>query len=358
LRYNFSVGKNPLSLSSVYSGKIESCLASGLDTSASYFWKLSAKDSIGDSSVITGMFFTPAQPDSDAGGVVSANDDSYMVQPNTLLAVSSVIGPLANDDNGGIGSLKAKRISEPSSGTIISFDSNSSFKYMPATDYTGNVTFWYCAYTATGVTDSAKITITIGGSNSAPYADAESYSTNEDVVLTVSAINGVLAGDSDPDGGALTAVLLQDVRHGLLAFNNDGSFIYTPELDYFGKDTLKYQARDPAGLTSAVISVVITITSVNDAPVAIPDTFTVKNNVILTVVAPGVMTNDTDADLNNLVTVKVTDPASGTITLNSNGSFTYTPVISYTGSVTFTYRVYDGTVYSTTVSDVINVTSP
>lgn len=76
----------------------------------------------------------------------------------------------------------------------------------------------------------------------------------------------------------------------------------------------------------------------------------------LNVAAPGVLTNDTDADGNSLTAQLGTGPSNGTLTLNSNGSFTYTPNANFNGSDSFTYRASDGTTTSNlaTVSTTVN----
>jgi hypothetical protein len=82
----------------------------------------------------------------------------------------------------------------------------------------------------------------------------------------------------------------------------------------------------------------VTWNKTNNAPVAANDSYTTAEDTPLTVAAPGVLSNDTDADGDTLTAVKVTDPSHGSVTLNSNGSFTYTPTASYTGSDSFTYK--------------------
>src|SRR5204862_315560 len=76
----------------------------------------------------------------------------------------------------------------------------------------------------------------------------------------------------------------------------------------------------------------------------------------LTVAAAGVLTNDTDADGNALTAAVVSDVAHGTLSLNPNGSFTYTPTANYSGSDSFTYKANDGTANSNTVTVTITVT--
>ena len=83
--------------------------------------------------------------------------------------------------------------------------------------------------------------------------------------------------------------------------------------------------------------------SFKTTPVAIDDAYTTDEDTALTVAAPGVLANDIDPDGDTLKSLKVTDPAHGTLTLNQDGSFTYTPSSDYNGSDSFTYKVNDGT---------------
>jgi hypothetical protein len=101
--------------------------------------------------------------------------------------------------------------------------------------------------------------------NTAPIAIGDDYATDEDTPLDVPA-PGVLGSDSDPDGDALTAALETGVSHGTLVFNGDGSFSYTPELNYNGPDNFTYTASDGA-LASNIATVTIDVASINDAPV-------------------------------------------------------------------------------------------
>jgi len=89
--------------------------------------------------------------------------------------------------------------------------------------------------------------------------------------------------------------------------------------------------------------------------VAVNDSYTTNTNTALNIASPGILSNDTDADGNSLTAVKVSDTSHGTVTLNSNGSFIYTPAAGYTGMDSFTYQAYDGTAYSNTASVSINI---
>jgi VCBS repeat-containing protein len=180
--------------------------------------------------------------------------------------------------------------------------------------------------------------------NQAPAAAGDAFSTAEDTVLTVAA-PGVLGNDADPDGDPLTAALVTGPSHGTLTLNVDGSFSYTPAADFAGSDSFTYRASDGT-LTSNVATVTISVTATNDAPTAGDDAYTTGEDTARTVAAPGVLGNDADPDGDPLTAVLVTGPGHGTLTLNANGSFTYTPVANYTGPDSFTYRASDGTLTS------------
>ena len=122
--------------------------------------------------------------------------------------------------------------------------------------------------------------------NQAPVAAGDAFSTAEDTVLTVPA-SGVLGNDSDPDGNPLTAVLVgSGPAHGTLTLNADGGFIYTPAADFAGSDSFTYRASDGT-LTSNVATVAISVTAVNDAPVATNDAYSTAEDTVRTVAAPG-----------------------------------------------------------------------
>src|SRR5205823_715162 len=158
----------------------------------------------------------------------------------------------------------------------------------------------------------------------------DSYTTAEDTQLTVSA-PGVLANDSDVDGDVLSAVLVSNPTHGTLTLNGDGSFTYMPALNYNGVDSFTYKASDGQA-QSGVATVTITVTPVNDAPVAAnDDSYTTPEDTQLTVSAPGVLANDSDVDGDALSAVLVSGPSHGTLTLNGDGSFRYSTALNYNG---------------------------
>lgn len=93
----------------------------------------------------------------------------------------------------------------------------------------------------------------------------------------------------------------------------------------------------------------------NEPPVAVADGYSTNEDTPLVIGAPGVLTNDTDAESDPLTAIKVTDPSYGSVTLSADGSFTYTPDTDYNGSDSFTYKANDGTADSNVATVTITV---
>src|SRR5205823_13051048 len=123
--------------------------------------------------------------------------------------------------------------------------------------------------------------------NDAPVAVNDSFTTPEDTAAAVVA-PGVLGNDADVDGDALTAILVSNPSHGTVTLNANGSLTYTPATNYNGSDSFTYKAND-GNADSNVATVSITITPVNDPPVAVNVSYSANEDTTLTVSAPGVL---------------------------------------------------------------------
>ena len=185
-----------------------------------------------------------------------------------------------------------------------------------------------------------------------PVAVSDVYSTTENVPLTVSA-PGVLANDVDADHPSLTAVLASGPA--TLILNEEGSFMFTPPLDFTGTVTFTYHAFDGIALSTPVV-VTITVDAADEAPVALGESYQMFADAILNRFAPGVLDNDTDEDGDPLTAILDTPPFTGTLALNPDGSFVYTPPLGFTGVISFTYHATDGTDDSEPVPVTITIT--
>ena len=164
--------------------------------------------------------------------------------------------------------------------------------------------------------------------NTAPTAEPDSYSTNEDTVLSAN----VLANDSDPDSGdTLTAVLVNGPTNGKLDLNADGTFTYTPNADFNGTDSFTYKASDGSA-DSNVATVTITVTPVNDAPKievvgGTQSTCLTNTSARTTLKLTDVETSTTDLTLNH---------TSSNISLLPNNNVTFAVSTDTTRTATFT----------------------
>jgi VCBS repeat-containing protein len=267
-----------------------------------------------------------------------ATDDSYPTPQNTALTVAAP-GVLGNDSDADGDTITAVKKTDPAHGTLT-LNTTGAFTYTPTTGYTGPDSFTYNAKDpGNNVSNDATVTLTV---TAPPVANADTYSTAEDTPLTVIA-PGVLANDTGPSGATLTTAIVAGPTHGTLVLNADGSFGYTPTADYNGPDSFTYNAKAGSATSASPATVELTVTAVDDQPVATGDTYTTAEDDPLVVGAPGVLGNDTDVDSSTLTAVIGDQPTNGTVSLASNGSFTYTPDVDYNGTDSFTYDANDGT---------------
>ena len=187
-----------------------------------------------------------------------------------------------------------------------------------------------------------------GPVNQPPIADSQSVTTPED------SARAIALGANDPEGAALTYTILSGPAHGGLS-GTAPSLTYQPATNYNGADAFTFRVSDGL-LNSTVATVSITVQPVNDPPSATAEAYTVQSGNTLTVAAPGVLGNDTDVDGGTLAAQLVSGSANGTLAVNDNGSFTYTPTAGYVGADAFSYSAGDGVATSTAVTVSLTIT--
>ena len=189
--------------------------------------------------------------------------------------------------------------------------------------------------------DPATVTIQDDDGNSTPIAASDAYSLDEDGLLVVDALNGVLTNDVDSDGDRLESTILTGPIHGEVTLTADGSFIYSPEFNFSGTDTFVYQVRDGVGGTDTA-TVTITVASQEDAPLAQNDVFHTASNATLSVLTSGVLSNDTDDESVTLTAALINAPSQGQLEFHADGTFVYVPRAGFSGADEFHYQVSDG----------------
>ncbi len=195
----------------------------------------------------------------------------------------------------------------------------------------------------------------------APVANNDGYTTNEDQGLLQSAPAGLLGNDTDANSDPLGVFSVNGssgnvgfaitIPSGTLTVNADGSFSYSPLANFHGSDSFTYTATDGT-FVSNTATVSITVFSVNDAPVAGGDSVGTTTTTPINVAAPGVLDNDSDPDADPLAISSVNGSSAnvgtqistshGLVTVNADGSFSYQAVGGYDGPDSFTYTVSDG----------------
>jgi hypothetical protein len=272
---------------------------------------------------------------------------------STSEEVSINIKLTATDEDGD--SLEYSIVSLPANGVLNGNPKPPNLIYTPNLDFFGTDSFTFIANDGTGDSNIATVTITVTNVNDLPIAVADLYETTVNTPLVVTAATGLLANDIDPDDDTLIAIRLDDVDHGILTFRDDGSFVYKPDNNYSGEDTFTYSIFDGVAMSACAL-VTINVGVGNTPPEAAVDTYNMYSDMTLTVdAASGLLANDTDEDGDLLSARFIGGIAFGTLVLNPDGSFVYTPNANYVGSDRFTYYANDGTEDSLPTLVTINI---
>ncbi|RLS44870.1 MAG: DUF4347 domain-containing protein, partial [Planctomycetota bacterium] len=248
----------------------------------------------------------------------------------------------------------------------LTIGSNGAYTFTPASNYFGAVPNATYTVSDGSLSTTSTLSLSITPVNHAPLGTADTKTLLEDVAAT----GNVLTNDTDVDGDTLSVT--QFVWNGVttsaggtatvtgvgtLTMNGSGAYTFTPAANYNGPvPTVTYTVSDGSLSTTSTLS--LAITAVNDAPVGTADTVTTNEDTVAT---GNVLTNDTDVDGDTLSVTQfvwggvtwsagqsATISGVGTLTIGSNGAYTFTPASNYNGAVPgATYTLTDGTAVST-----------
>ena len=276
-----------------------------------------------------GLAFVPpvAEPVADSQSLTTPEDT-----PLAITLTGSDPDPLTFSVAGG-----------PSSGTLTGTPPN--LTYTPNANFNGADSFTFTVSDGSLTSAPATVSITVTAVNDPPTAYDESVTTAEDTSVSIA------LSATDPDSGALTLSIVSGPSHGTLSYS--GGLTYTPAPNYNGPDSFTFKAND--GLAdSNVATASITVTPVNDHPVATGDAARTVEGIPVTI---DVLANDTDVDGDALTVVSVTQGANGMVVIKSDGTVSYTPNNNFAGTDTFTYTVADGKGGSATAPVAVTVAS-
>ena len=271
-----------------------------------------------------------------------AGDDARTTPEDTPIGIAV----LANDTDVDLDALSVTGWTNGSFGTVSC--TPSACTYTPNANAHGTDTFTYTIADGSGGDDIGVVTVTVTPVNDAPVAGNDARTTAEDTALTMVALRN---NDSDVDGDALTITAFTQPAHGTVSCTATAC-TYTPDADYFGGDSFTYTISDGNGGTSTA-TVGLTVTPVNDAPVAVNDARSTPEDTAIVI---GVVGNDTDTEGNSLTIVSHSPASAGTVTCGAT-TCTYTPGSNYNGADSFTYTISDGAGGSATATVSITVTA-
>lgn len=258
---------------------------------------------------------------------------------------------LVNDDDpdGDNIILNTTPIMDPANGSVT-LNPDGSFTYTPGSGFIGTDTFIYsiCDDATPSLCDTAVVTINVlpdsGPNNDPPFAADDAALTPQEVPVS----GNLLTNDFDPNGDniIINTTPVSGPTNGTVVVSSNGDYTYTPDPTFIGTDQFVYQICDD-GVPSlcATATCYITVYPDNNPPVATDD---INTTLVDVPVSGNVSTNDWDPDGDDLTvnTILVTGPSNGSVTMNPDGSYTYTPNPGFNGEDSFTYVTCDNGVPS------------
>jgi VCBS repeat-containing protein len=264
-----------------------------------------------------------------------ADDQSASTAEDTPLGIVLTATDADND------ALTYRIVTQPTQGTLSGALPDVS--YSPASDFNGDDGFVFVAND--GLADSAPATVTISVTavNDPPVANNQSVTTPEDTSLSITLTA------TDVEDSPLTYTIIASPTGGLLS-GTPPNVTYTPGSNFNGADSITFLANDgTADSNTATVS--ITVTAVNDPPVATGQGVTTSEDAAATIVLTA-----TDTESPSLTYSIVTGPAGGTLGAVAGNNVVYTPAANFNGTDSFTFQANDGTVNSNAATVAITVT--
>ena len=272
---------------------------------------------------------------------ISATNDPPVAQ-NAAITVSEdtpANGQLQAQDPDN-DSLSYAIVTPPAKGTLTTLNTaTGAFTYTPDANATGTDSFTFRASDGQATSNTATVAITISGANDPPVAQNAAITVSEDT-----ATNGQLQAQ-DPEGSSLTYTVAAGPTRGSLTIQNSGAFTYTPDADVSGSDSFTFQVSDGQA-TSNIATVSITISPVNDVPVAANGSLTAPYGQT----TAGIL-HATDKENDGLTFSIASDPQQVvTLTNPTTGAYIITPNTGMASPYSFTFTANDGTAVSNTAT--------
>ncbi|WP_242011693.1 tandem-95 repeat protein [Vibrio parahaemolyticus] len=223
-------------------------------------------------------------------------------------------------------------IIDKGNGTLVD-NGDGTWTFTPQIDDDTEVSFSFDIIDDEDLVVSGSANLDILPINDAPNAENDAITTEEDTAVTID----VLVNDSDVEGDALSIQSASVPKEQGTVEVVDGKLVFTPAENFNGEATISYIVTDGDLTDEAKVSV--TVTPVNDSPVAVDDTTSIQEDTAVTI---DVLTNDTDVDGDKLSIESASVPKEqGTVEV-VNGKLVFTPAENFNGDAEITYTVTDG----------------
>ncbi len=310
--------------------------------------------------------------------VTDVNDPPVLTNDSATgtedIPVTIAISTLLNNDSPGVGETTSQALSitsvSSSDGTVAIVGSN--IVFTPAADRNGDLLFTYTAQDngTPPLSATATVVVNLAAVNDVPIVTNDARSTAEDIALVFAAATLTTndtpgpATATDEANQALTVISVGNASSGTVGLSG-GDITYTPASNFNGQATFTYNVQDAGGaITTGTVTV--TVTEVNDPPVAGSDSATAFKGVPLSIPVATLLANDnagvTNESGQTLSITAVSNAVNGTVSLNlSTGIITFTPAEGYTGPASFQYTLSDngstnGGADSKTTTGTVNIT--
>ena len=221
-------------------------------------------------------------------------------------------------------------LTQPTRGRLIGIVPN--LTYTPGANEHGTDSFTFKVNDGAQDSAAATVTIAITPVNDAPVAQSQRLSTAEDTPAPIALVG------TDMEGSPLTYTFVSQPQHGIL-LNPPPDLIYLPDPNFSGPDGFSFRVNDGL-LDSAAASVSITVSALNDRPVAEAQALSLNEDTVLSITLTG-----TDVENDPITYAVLTQPSHGTLS-GTAPDLNYRPATNYNGADSFTFRVSDGSTNS------------
>ncbi|MEY3397504.1 MAG: hypothetical protein RL220_98, partial [Bacteroidota bacterium] len=267
---------------------------------------------------------------------VAVNDDGFVGEDMFLNGDVSL-----NDTDPEDGDLVFEAITQPENGTLV-LNPGGTYTYTPYPNFFGWDSFEYQVCDEFDNCDVATVTIEIFFINDIPDAVNDTVYTDENQMI----MGNVALNDIDFDQEYHFYSVIYGPYNGNIVMEEAGAFVYTPNPSWNGIDVIGYLMIDPCG-TMDFAELFVHVLPVNDPPISVGETYNSNEDLVINGTVAG---NDSDPEGSSLTYSLITPPASGALVLNADGSFTFTPVTHFNGSLTALYSVTDNLNESSTAT--------